>query len=213
MITEPDVTLTDYGLAVECALLVYFLRRLGNRSQSLRNWFLLFFGSTAAAALAGGTVHGFFLDVQTLGYQILWPLTLVAIGVTALAAWVIGARIYFSPKVAGWVSIIAVIEFAGYCLVVLFVTHSFSIAVINYLPAAIFLTVVFFVIYCQARERQVLIGLGGLLLTFIAAGIQQAGIALHPTYFNHNALYHLLQAVALFMIFWAARWWVKVSAI
>jgi len=213
MITEPDVTLTDYLVATECALFTYLLARKGDQKHPLRIWFAMFFGSISVAGIAGGTVHGFFLDIATLGYQILWPLTLVAIGVTALAAWVIGARIYFSSKVAGWVRIVAVIEFAGYCLVVLFVTQSFSIAVINYLPAVIFLTVIFTLIYSQARERQVLVGLLGFLLTFIAAGVQQGGIALHPLYFNHNALYHLIQAVALFLIFWAARWWVEVRAI
>ena len=213
MITEPDVTLTDYLVATECALFTYLLARKGNRKHPLRIWFAVFFGSISVAGIAGGTVHGFFLDIETLGYQILWPLTLVAIGVTALAAWVIGARIYFSPKVAGWVSIVAATQFAGYCLIVLLITQLFTIAMINYLPAVIFLTIVFTVIYIQARERKVLIGLVGFLLTFIAAGVQQGGIALHPTYFNHNALYHLIQAIALFLIFWAARWWVEVRAI
>ncbi len=213
MITEPDVTLTDYLVATECALFTYLLARKGNRKHPLRIWFAVFFGSISVAGIAGGTVHGFFLDIETLGYQILWPLTLVAIGVTALAAWVIGARIYFSPKVAGWVSIVAATQFAGYCLIVLLITQLFTIAVINYLPAVIFLTVIFTLIYSQARERQVLVGLVGFLLTFIAAGVQQGGIALHPMYFNHNALYHLIQAVALFLIFWAARWWVEVRAI
>jgi len=213
MITEPDVTLTDYLVATESALFTYLLACKGNRKHPLRIWFAVFFGSISVAGIAGGTVHGFFLDIETLGYQILWPLTLVAIGVTALAAWVIGARIYFSPKVAGWVSIVAATQFAGYCLIVLLITQLFTIAMINYLPAVIFLTIVFTVIYIQARERKVLIGLVGFLLTFIAAGVQQGGIALHPTYFNHNALYHLIQAIALFLIFWAATWWVKVRAI
>ena len=213
MITEPDVALTDYLVATESALFTYLIARKVGQKHPLRIWFAVFFGSISVAGIAGGTVHGFFLSTETLGYMILWPSTLFAIGVTALAAWVIGARIYFSPNVAGRFSVVAAIGFAGYCLVVLFVTQSFSIAVINYLPAVIFLTVIFTLIYSQARERQVLVGLVGLLLTFIAAGVQQGGIALHPMYFNHNALYHLIQAVALFMIFWAARWWVRVRAI
>src|SRR2546422_6430208 len=52
----------------------------------------LFFGSAAVASLAGGTVHGFFLDVRTLGNAVLWRITLIAIGVTAASAWAIGAR-------------------------------------------------------------------------------------------------------------------------
>ncbi len=213
MITEPDVTLTDYFVALESALFAYLLFRDGDQRNPLWIWFAVFFGSISVAAITGGTVHGFSPDMDALGYRILWPLTLVAIGVTALAAWIIGARICLSPRVAGWVSVLAVIEFAAYCLVVLSITHSFSIVVMNYLPAVVFLTVVFSLNYIQARERKVLIGLVGFLLTFVAAGVQQGGIALHPTYFNHNALYHLIQAVALFMIFWTARWWVTARSI
>ena len=212
MITEPDVTLTDYGLAAECALFTYLLYRWGDRQEPLRTWFILFFGSGGVAALVGGTVHGFFLGTETAGNAILWRATLVAIGVTALAVWGIGARIQFSPGVARWISIVAVVEFVGYGSVVLFITQTFLVAVLNYLPATIFLFTVLFILYTRARERQALVGLGGVALTFVAAGVQQGRVALHPIYFNHNALYHLIQAVALFMIFWSARWFVKARA-
>lgn len=212
MITEPDVTFTDYALAIECALFSYLLYRRGDREQPLRAWFALFFGSASVAALTGGTVHGFFLDIETVGYAILWPATLVAIGVTALSGWAIGARIQFSAGVARWIARAAVVECAGYAGVVLFITQTFWIAVVNYLPAAVFLFVVLAAAYRRVRQRQVLVGLAGLALTFVAAGVQQTGVALHPVYFNHNALYHLIQAVALFMIFWGARWFVVTRA-
>ena len=51
-----------------------------------------------------------------------------------------------------------------------------------------------------------LIGLLGLVLTLAAAGIQQARWSLHPVYLSYNALYHVVQAVALFCIYWSARW-------
>ncbi|NIO08208.1 MAG: hypothetical protein GTO40_09475 [Deltaproteobacteria bacterium] len=213
MITEPDVTLTDYLIALESALFTYLLIGHGGQVAALGLWFAVFFGSVSLAAVAGGTVHGFFLDTSTLGYRVLWPLTLIAIGVTALSAWAIGARVYFSPKVAFWITVGAFILFAGYCLVVFFITQSFFVAVIHYLPATVFLTVVFLMVYWGGRETPVFIGLVGLLLTFVAAGVQQGGLSLHPIYFNHNALYHLIQAVALFMIFWTARWWVTAGTL
>jgi len=85
-----------------------------------------------------------------------------------------------------------------------FVTDSFSIAIANYLPSTLFLIVAFFASYRSGAGTPVAIGLSGLVLTLVAAAVQQARIALHPTYFNHNALYHLLQAIALFLIFRAA---------
>src|SRR5689334_2512467 len=107
MITEPAVTLTDYGLAIECALFTYLLSSRGDRHQRLRPWFVLFFASASVAALTGGTAHGFFPNVETTGYAVLWPATFLALGVTALAAWAIGARIQFSGAVADWIVTIA----------------------------------------------------------------------------------------------------------
>jgi hypothetical protein len=207
MMTEPDVTLTDYGLALENALLTYLLYRQSVTHKSLRAWFALFFASTGAAALGGGTVHGFFLDEASAGYAVVWPLTLIAIGVAAMAGWSIGARIQFSEIPARWISLVAALELAGYCAIVLWVTQTFAVAVANYLPAAIFLSLAFISAYRRAAPQQQRIGLGfwGLLLTFIGTALQQAEIGLHPRYFNHNALYHLIQAVALFLIFLAAR--------
>jgi hypothetical protein len=50
----------------------------------------------------------------------------------------------------------------------------------------------------------VLAGIAGLVLSFAGAAIQQAEIGLPALGVTHNALYHLVQAVALVLIFWAA---------
>ncbi len=212
MITEPDVSLTDYGLAIECALFTYVLYQHGNSQEPLRTWFMLFFGSVGVAAMAGGTVHGFFRDESRRGHAILWRTTLIAIGVGALAGWAIGANILFSPGVARLLSIIAAVEFAVYCLAVLCISQTFMLAMMNYLPATGFLCCALAVGYARSGERELLVGLAGLILTFVAAGVQQRRIGLHPVHFNHNALYHVIQAAALFLIFWSAWWLVRAQA-
>lgn len=209
--TEPDVTLTDYGLAVECALFTYLLARRHGESKPLRPWFVLFFASGAAATLAGGTVHGFFLDPASLGAMILWPTAVIAVGLSALAAWGVGATIQFSRPVARGIVTGATVEFAAYAATILTVSPAFWIAVLNYLPAAAFLLATHARVYWRTRARPVLAGVTGLALTFVAAGIQQGRVAVHPVYFNHNALYHVIQAVALLMIFLGARWLVNAT--
>lgn len=201
---EPDVTLTDYGLAVECA---FFLYLLSSRMASgpLRWWFLTLFGSLGLAALAGGTVHGFFHEPASTGLRVLWPSTLLAIGITALAAWAIGAYMMFPAQVARWVIIVAIIEFVGYSALVLFVSQAFLIAALNYLPAVGFMFVALFLQWRRTGERSLAPGLVGLGLTVIAAGLREARMAIHPVYFDHNALYHALQALALLLIFLSAR--------
>jgi len=204
--TEPDVTLTDYGLAIECAVFVFLLYRQGGHSKPLRTWFLLFFASISVATAAGGTVHGFFLDVRTTGYAVLWSAAKIAMGGAALSTWAIGARIQFSLRVVRLITLCATLVFGVYCALVLFVTKSFSLAIGHYLPGVFFLVVVFWLAYRRTRARPVCLALMGLLLTLVASGLQQGRVGLHPIYFNHNALYHLLEAVALYLIFCGARW-------
>ena len=93
--TEPDVTLTDYALMILC---VAFVRNIAGQSFKmpiLHKLWCVFFGSVALASLMGGTVHGFFLDESSLGFQILWPITLLAVGVTAGTAWVLSGLFAF----------------------------------------------------------------------------------------------------------------------
>ncbi len=204
-IAEPDVTLTDYGLALECALFAVLLARLRDGADPARGWFLVFFAALSVAALAGGTSHGFFYDETTLTYQVVWKTTLLAIGVVALSAWMIGSRFEFAHSAGIVLRWTGAALFIGYCPVVLFVRDTFAVAIVHYLPAVFFLLYAFARSYRRSRKPYLLNGLVGLSLTLVAAGIQQLGIPLHPVYFDHNALYHLAQAVALLILFLSAR--------
>jgi hypothetical protein len=213
MIGEPDVTLTDYGLAVECAAFAYLLARRGEPGQPLRRRLVLFFASVAAAALLGGTVHGFFLDPGTAGARLAWGATMLAAGVTTLAAWAAGARIRFSAAGARWIEGAALVAFAGYAGLVLIGIDTYGLVVANYLPAAAFLLVVLLLAYRCTRARPLLAAALGLGATFLAAAARSAGLGLHPRYFNHNALYHVIQAGALFLLFLGARWLVATRGV
>jgi hypothetical protein len=171
----------------------------------LRCWFGLFFGSVALASLAGGTTHGFFLDPRSRGQKVLWPMTLIAIGVTALATWGIGARVACSPRLARRVTLAAGVELALYCGVVLRGSQAFSVAIANYLPATVFLFGIFARRYARTHEQAALAGLGGVGLSWVAAGIQVGRVAPHPRYFDHNALYHLIQALSLYLVYRSGR--------
>jgi hypothetical protein len=211
--TEPDVTLTDYGLAIECALFAYLVHVNGSAGNRYRFWLVVFFGATGTASLLGGTVHGFFLDANTVGAAILWPASLIAIGGAALAAWGIAAALLCARPVAHWIVIVAGAEFAVYCLVILFVTDNFMFAIVNYLPPALALLLALIFLWRRTRERQPAIGAIGIGLMFVASWAQQQRFALHPVYFNHNALYHLAGAAALLLIFVAAKWLATTTAV
>jgi hypothetical protein len=39
----------------------------------------------------------------------------------------------------------------------------------------------------------------------VAAVLQQAQVSLHPVYFDHNAVYHVVQAVAVVLLYFGFR--------
>ena len=107
-------------MALECIVLIVLLPRGEVSAEGLRWWFTLFLGSICAASVCGGTVHGFFLDERTLGYAVLWPAALLAMGVTALAMWAIAANLLFPKWVVRWVLVAGGIQYALYSIAVLF---------------------------------------------------------------------------------------------
>ena len=202
--TEPDVTLTDYMLFAECASFAWLIARRPSDLVGLRRWTVFFFVFTALAALFGGSVHGFFPETGSVG-RVLWKLSMLAIGFTAMAAWGIGAHLLFDDHRSRVLLGFAASLTAAYAAVIVFVTDTFSVAVVGYLPAAAFLLAAYVRAAVTGHSLWARLGAWGLALSFGAAAIQQFRIALDPVYFNHNALYHLVQAIALALLFMASR--------
>ena len=206
MIAEPDVTLTDWGLAVECAILARLIARgggppAGGETSAARPWLVLFFASTGAAALMGGAVHGLFPDPASAGQRWLWPATILAVGVTAWSAWAAAGHLVWGPRGGRIAAIVAGAEFSIYALALCRAGFQFGIAVANYLPAAIFLLGTFAWLRRRSPDGRFSAGAAGVALTFAAAAVQQLRIDVDPTYFDHNALYHVMQGIALVLIY------------
>jgi hypothetical protein len=203
--TEPDVALTDYVLALECLLFAAVFARNARRAGSTSFWLAIYFFAGSIASACGGTVHGFFQDEQSVGYSILWSSTLLAIGVATFAAWTIGAKLIFPPLWVRRVRVAATVQLAAYYLVVLLVSQRFVVAIADNLPAVLFLIVALLLRFRREPYTGLLVAAGGLTLTLVAAGLQQFQVAIHPRYFNHNAVFHVVQALALLLLFVGCR--------
>ena len=205
---EIDVALTDYGLTVICFVFAWILVRNTSHDRVLTIWFTILFASVGLAAAMGGTIHGF-LHEDNLPHSIFWKGSLVCIGVSALSAWMIGARIILSITGQKIVSALSTVNFAIYFGYILFFNHDFLVAVVNYLPSAVFLLIAFVKIYRQTLHKLAFYAVTGLILTFIAAAVQQLEIGLNDKYFGHNALYHVVQAIGLYFVFRGATFIVR----
>jgi len=205
-LTRPAVSLTDYALAIECIVFTVLLARLSASDTALRRRFVVFFASVAAASFLGGTMHGFFEYSTSPFRTVLWTATLLAILVTSFATWSIAAILQLTESASQWVRRFALAQILVLIVVVLFVSQQFVVAIVAYLPATVFLLIGFWRAYIYIREPALKTGIAGIGLTFVGAAVQQLKLAPDPVNFDHNAFYHVIQFVALWMIYRAARW-------
>lgn len=205
-LTRPAVSLTDFALAIECAAFTALLLARTATDTVLRNWFAAFFASVAVASLLGGVLHGFFEYSTSPVREVLWTGTLLSILVTSFTVWSIGAILQLSPLVTRWVQGFALVQMVAFSFLVLFVTREFAIAIAAYLPATVFLLVTMWLAWRRRRHRALAAGVAGLLLVFVGAAVQQLGIVVHPVYLDHNTLYHVIQGIALWMLYRAGSW-------
>jgi hypothetical protein len=199
--TEPDVTLSDFILAVECAVFVALIWRCRDASPQLRAWLLVYFAAAGVASFSGGLVHGFFLAADSLGRAICWPLALLAVGINSLAAIAIGALLLFSRQIARSLTLLGALVLSAYAIAVLAGVETFFVAVAVALPAAILLFAALLIARWRDSRPGALLAASGMAITMLAAFVQQLGLAANSEYFNHNATAHVVQMVALALFF------------
>ena len=95
-----------------------------------------------------------------------------------MGAWGLGARLALKDGIGSALIGLATIEFLAYSGAVIGGYQSFAIAVFQYLPATLFLTISVIVANRRSPTPGFHQALLGLLLTFAAAGIQQQQIGI-----------------------------------
>jgi hypothetical protein len=203
-IHDPDVVVTDLGLAL---LGAWCARRLASTPPDgpLGRADVRLMAGLASAAFWGAVFHAFFPDdTATLAGFIAWIPVSLSIVVAASALLECGLRT-FAPGLGTALRVWIVAAYAGvFALVVLAVDESFATIVRFYVPALLFFLAAATVQALRRGGGWRLVALG-LLLSMVAALLQQAGIALHPVYFDHNAVYHVVQAAALVVLYRGLR--------
>jgi hypothetical protein len=81
------------------------------------------------------------------------------------------------------------------------VSHQFKIIIAFYVPPMIALAVISFARWRRTSAMQWFWMFTGIVISFVAAALQFLRIGIHPVYFNHDAVYHVVQAAALAILF------------
>ena len=210
---EPAVALTDLAIGVEAGAFALLMARArrddGLRSSeavSARRWFVVLFGATSAAALAGAALHGLYPEREHPGRLRLWRISLGSIGVAGLSGWCLGAVLALPRAAATGVQRTAIAAYGTYLAALTRTNPPYAVAIATYLPGSLALGVALVRRLADPVVRApAAIALAGLGLTFGAAVVQVRRIAIHPHLFDHNATYHMIQAVAIACFYAAAR--------
>ena len=203
-ITEPATLITDYLLAVFTLALAWRLFAAARSSHSMSQWWwAIAFLATAVAGIAGGTVHGFRLVLPERVTAALWILALEALVVAAFAVvrgTLAGSQLTgAATRGASW---IAAVLYTAYGLWVA-TSPRFVFAIAAY-GVALVMLVAFKLIAWRTDRHAPRWMIAGVAVSALAAAVQQSGWSLHE-YFNHNDLYHVIQAAGVWLLYRGAR--------
>jgi hypothetical protein len=192
---------TDYALAGVTGWLALALHR-ARTGRPARAFWTLAFAALALAALLGGTWHGFAPRLGDAAALLLWKGTVLSVGVASFGM-LAGSAAATAAGAAKPLLAVAAAKLAVYSAWMLF--HSEYVYVIADTGIALAAVAVLHAGSAIARhDRASPWMLGGVGASLAAAAVQAAGFAPHPS-FNHNDLYHAIQAGAMLLFYAGAR--------
>jgi uncharacterized protein DUF6962 len=200
-LNDPDVVLTDVGLAALGAYLGWRLWRASG-GVMLRRAGAVLMAALASAALWGAVFHGFFpAGTATPAGRLAWMPVSLSIVLASATMLNLALRILtrsLSARLRHYVVLAYAGSFAG---IVILVDDSYTSIVYFYLPALCLLLVAAGRQLIRQRGGGWTLVTSGLLVSAGAAVLQQLRVSIHPVYFDHNALYHVVQGIALVLLY------------
>jgi|CXWL01.1.fsa_nt_gi hypothetical protein len=198
IIHEPATLLTDYLLAGLAAGLAWRLHRSRSATNLAAQWWSRALGLTALSAFVGGSYHGFAPDFPTPVASAWWLITLWIISLlSAGMAMILLHELAPAGNQRLWRGLIG-LKLALFAAVAV-MQPVFVVVIIDY-GLTMLAWIVTIVWLRRSWSGWMLAGIG---LSVIAALVQQLRWAPSP-HFNHNDLYHVIQALALGAFYRAA---------
>ena len=149
--------------------------------------------------LCGGTVHGFTLILSSSILAGLWKVTVYLTGFSSFFLLSAVLMAGLTPPVRRWALALSALKLVVY--LAWMVTHDdFLFVVYDYGSAMILILI--FQVWAFYKHQSSAAGwiVGGILLSFVGAAIQQSGLSLYQ-HFNHNDLFHIVQMGAFYLLY------------
>jgi hypothetical protein len=180
---EPMTLATDLLLTAAATVFAVRLWRVH------RPWALAFL-FTAAGSFFGGVHHGFAPTMTPLASLVLWKATVFSIGLASFFL------LMGSGRALAVIAIVKLVVYMSWMI-----THNeFVYVIADYGLTLLIVGIVQLV----RRGPSTPWVIASIVVSVIGALVQQSGFALHR-HFNHNDLYHMIQLVALWLLYRGGR--------
>ncbi|WP_035612097.1 hypothetical protein [Haloferula sp. BvORR071] len=191
---EPATFVTDLLLAVLGMVFVFLLRKDESAGDAKR-WWIRAMALMASSALLGGCYHGFAPNFQPAVDAIWWRLVLIVIcGLGFAMGMSLLCELRREGERRGWKLLLGCK--LGVAVLVVTLRPEFVVAMADYGSAMLACLVA--AIVCRRPWSVAMIA--GVALSIAAGVAQQGQWGLSPR-FNHNDVFHLIQAMALFAFY------------
>ena len=188
---EPATFLTDVLLGALAAWLAGRLHRRTADENRAARWLSHALALTAASALIGGSYHGFAPNFSAPMAAAWWRLTLLTINAMSAAMALSWMHEVISASRHRLMMIAIAVKFLVFAFAVV-ARPQFVVAIADYGSILLLWLIATFILRRSWRGWMQ----AALALSALAAGVQQARWS-PATSFNHNDLYHVIQAFAL----------------
>jgi hypothetical protein len=200
IIYEPMTTITDLIIAF---MAFYYARELTtiyiNQLLNVQYHWIWTFRMLGLGALFGALSHGIGPYCSPLIAAIIWKFTTYSIGAMSYFMAMSMLHHLFEYDLAirlKWVMMLFLVIY------LYFMTRNddFLYVILFYVPLMIIVLIGFMYSYINFNSDGSTMLMMGVLISFIGAGVQQSGIALHE-HMNYNDIAHIIQMVALWYFY------------
>ena len=200
VIYEPMTTITDLIIAF---MAFYYARELTtiyiNQLLNVQYHWIWTFRMLGLGALFGALSHGIGPYCSPLIAAIIWKFTTYSIGAMSYFMAMSMLHHLFEYDLAirlKWVMMLFLVIY------LYFMTRNddFLYVILFYVPLMIIVLIGFMYSYINFNSDGSTMLMMGVLISFIGAGVQQSGIALHE-HMNYNDIAHIIQMVALWYFY------------
>jgi hypothetical protein len=197
--TELTTSATDLLLALECMVILLWLRQVKTNARwriILWSWVI---GLAAFSAFLGTIVHG--IQMQPSLYSLLWQPLNLSLGLI-VSLFIVGAC-------GDWLGKAMAIRLIPWCIALgvlffgltIFLNNNFIVFVIFEAAGMVGALAIYSSLAVKQRLKGAAIIAGAIALNLVAAGVQASDLYLHLFIpFDHNGLFHLLQMVAMIVL-------------